>query len=98
MWVLSGEQAINLEKVSELKLKAANGEMRLLARLDCGEEVAVASGEPNEMFKLLEALVHNHRVAATAVFDVIRWQANRQRLQRLQEAELATAELEEVRP
>ncbi len=98
MWVLNGEQAINLEKVSGLRLQAANGEMRLLARLDCGEEVAVASGEPNEMFKLLEALIYNHRVAATAVFDVVRWQANRQRLRRLQDVELATAELEGVRP
>jgi len=82
MWVLSGEQAINMDKVSQLLLKAAAGEMKLLARLDCGEEVAVASGDPNEMFRLLEALVKNHTCTNVhvGVFDIDRWRTNRKRV------------------
>ena len=82
MWVLSGEQAINMDKVSQLLLKAAAGEMKLLARLDCGEEVPVASGPPHEMYPLLEALVKNHTCTNVhvGIFDIEEWRKNKRRV------------------
>ncbi len=99
MWVITydGERAINLGKVRALKLEPRNGEVLLLAEFGCASDREVlAHGEPNAMYQLLEALVHNHKGPNRAgVFDIAKWAFNR----RLVEALSPTpAEAEGVRP
>ena len=101
MWVIryDGEVAVNLARVRVLRLKAKNGEMQLLADLDCaGESVLLAHGDPNTMYRLLEALVHNHGEARSGVFDIGKWAVNQQRIQGLKRTALDTLTQPEVTP
>ena len=86
MWVIryDGEKAINLEKVRALRLEPRNGEMLLLADYDCdGETELLAHGDPSAMYRLLEALVYNHKTAQSGVFDVGKWAVNQSRVEAL---------------
>ncbi len=98
MWVIryDGEKAINLEKIRALRLEPRNGEMLLLADFDCdGETELLAHGDPNAMYRLLEALVHNHKDAQNGVFDIAKWAVNRRLVEALSPNPL---EAEGVRP
>ena len=86
MWVITydGERAINLGKVRALKLEPRNGEVLLLAEFECASDREVlAHGDPNAMYRLLEALVHNHKTAQSGVFDIGKWAVNQSRVEAL---------------
>jgi len=99
MWVITydGERAINLEKVRALKLEPRNGEVLLLAEFDCtSDREVLAHGDPNAMYRLLEALVHNHKGPnRVGILDIAKWAVNRRLVEALSPTPL---EAEEARP